>query len=113
MLCMKCGNKIEDDQVFCQHCLEGMEKYPVKPDVHVQLPSRRELEVQKKPSRRRRGQNADELVGILRWKVRRQRILILLLLLALVASAALMFIIVKKTDTPIFENFSLLAKPYL
>lgn len=39
MQCMKCGREISGGQVFCQECLEEMEKYPVDPDVVVTLPS--------------------------------------------------------------------------
>ncbi len=40
MHCMKCGTKISENQVFCSSCLEVMARYPVKPDSHVQLPTR-------------------------------------------------------------------------
>lgn len=40
MLCMKCGREIEAEQVFCEECLAGMEKYPVKPGTVVLLPKR-------------------------------------------------------------------------
>ncbi len=38
MNCLKCGEKIEHNQVFCPNCLAEMEHYPVKPDIVVQLP---------------------------------------------------------------------------
>lgn len=41
MFCMKCGREIEEG-VFCQDCLDGMRKYPVKPGTAIQLPKRRE-----------------------------------------------------------------------
>lgn len=40
MNCMKCGREISGDQVFCDHCLADMEKYPVRPDIVIQLPKR-------------------------------------------------------------------------
>ena len=40
MACMKCGKDTEEGQLFCGRCLDGMEAYPVKPDVHIQLPTR-------------------------------------------------------------------------
>ncbi|MBR5021743.1 MAG: hypothetical protein IKY18_00860 [Oscillospiraceae bacterium] len=62
MACMKCGKAAEDGQAFCAHCLEVMEDYPVKPDVHIQLPTRRTEESSKKQTRksrpRKRGQAA-------------------------------------------------------
>lgn len=42
MNCMKCGREIPDNQVFCDGCMADMQKYPVKPDVVVTLPSRPE-----------------------------------------------------------------------
>lgn len=47
MFCMKCGKQVKDDQVFCDACLEDMEKYPVKPETHVQLPNRPESAAKK------------------------------------------------------------------
>lgn len=40
MFCMKCGKQIQDAEAFCAECLEVMEKYPVKPGTHIQLPNR-------------------------------------------------------------------------
>ena len=38
MQCMKCGRDLQPGQVFCDECLEEMEKYPVKPGTVVLLP---------------------------------------------------------------------------
>lgn len=38
MNCMKCGRKIDAEQVFCSDCLADMEKYPIKPGTTVLLP---------------------------------------------------------------------------
>ena len=40
MYCMKCGKEVKENQVFCDACLVIMEKYPVKPGTHIQLPHR-------------------------------------------------------------------------
>lgn len=40
MVCIKCGREVGEDQVFCPNCLNGMEKYPIKPGTVVQIPSR-------------------------------------------------------------------------
>ena len=45
MNCMKCGVEIPEQQVFCDHCLQIMEQYPVKPDAHIHLPKRAGVEV--------------------------------------------------------------------
>ena len=53
MRCMKCGKETSDSQVFCDSCLEVMEKYPVKPDTVVQLPPSRNLIADKKAARKK------------------------------------------------------------
>ena len=47
MNCMKCGRETENEQVFCQGCLQIMEKYPVRPGTVVLLPRRRESTIKK------------------------------------------------------------------
>lgn len=85
MSCMKCGKAAEDGQSFCARCLEGMEAYPVKPDVHIQLPVRSAEETNKKPSRKKRPARERSAAGLQKqigwmWAV------IILLLLALACS---------------------------
>ena len=53
MLCMKCGKKTGENQVFCDDCLATMAAYPVKPDAIVQLPSRPETPVKKATPRKK------------------------------------------------------------
>lgn len=86
MDCLKCGKKIDDGQNFCAHCLESMEAYPVKPDVHVQIPNRPVASLLKKP--RRRALSSDELVPILRKKLRRAKLVVVVLILLLGLSVA-------------------------
>lgn len=38
MNCMKCGRENDTGGVFCEKCQAVMEKYPVKPNIVVQLP---------------------------------------------------------------------------
>lgn len=40
MQCIKCGRDTEGNHVFCPHCLESMEKAPVKPGTPVVIPKR-------------------------------------------------------------------------
>ena len=53
MNCMKCGQKIEEDQVFCSTCLEGMANYPVRPGTVVLLPNHGKS-AQKKPATKKK-----------------------------------------------------------
>ena len=89
MLCMKCGVEIPDTQVFCDHCLEIMEGYPISPDVHVHLPRRTPTqEAVKKTSRKKRTPTQEELIASLKLRVLRLRLLavILIFLLCLLGS---------------------------
>ena len=84
MNCMKCGRELKGEQVFCAECLEGMEKYPVKPGTPVTLPGRKFLE-EKKRAPKKRTPKPEERIQHLRTAV---KWLILLLLVALLAFAA-------------------------
>lgn len=53
MYCLKCGKETDGEQVFCSHCLEVMEQYPVKPGTPVQLPKKENTSAAKKQHRRR------------------------------------------------------------
>ena len=80
MHCMKCGVEIPDGQVFCDHCLEIMEGYPVSPDAHVHLPRRTPTqEATKKASRKRKIYTQEELVANLKLRVLRLRLVVVIL----------------------------------
>lgn len=83
MYCLKCGREIEGQQVYCDGCLEIMDRYPIKPGTPVQLPKKNPIITQKKQSRR----NTPSLEEQLRRMRRMVSVLILLLLgVSLVAS---------------------------
>ena len=88
MACMKCGKKTKDEQVFCTECLAVMEQYPVKRDIHIQLPSRANDRPGKRERRRKRNLTPEEMVVILRSRVRRQRWIIFVLVILLLAALA-------------------------
>ena len=100
MLCMKCGKKTENEQIFCPHCLGVMDQYPVKPDIHIQLPVRAAAAAQKKQSRKRRNLTADEQLVYLRSKIRKQRAAIMLLVLALLLALGVLLLQARKLYTP-------------
>ena len=85
MSCMKCGKAAEDGQAFCAHCLEVMESYPVKPDVHIQLPTHRTEESAKKQIRKSRSRKQRQAAS-LRKQIFWMWAVIVLLLLALAFS---------------------------
>lgn len=84
MNCMKCGAEIPETQVFCDHCLEVMEAYPIKPGTHVHLPKRTPAaEVSKKASKKKRTLTPEEQLPSLKLKVLRLRLLVVILLFLL------------------------------
>ena len=48
MNCLKCGAEMKESGAFCDTCLEDMAKYPVKPNVTIQLPRRPNIPATKK-----------------------------------------------------------------
>jgi len=87
--CLKCGRDIEEDQVFCPECLEDMEKYPVKPNIAIQLPHRKETPVLKKMHiKRRQPPTPEEQIHRLK---KRLRVVLILWLLTLVLLAVTIY----------------------
>ena len=99
MGCMKCGKKTTGEQVFCDQCLAVMEAYPVKPDVHIQLPNRPGDDY--KIVRKRRPPSPEEQVVTLRRKVRKLKVWIAILVLILGATG---FLLVRSFDQTPEEN---------
>ncbi len=90
MNCLKCGKKTTDDQCFCPECLDSMDAYPVRPDVHIQLPSRATQPVPTKAGRKRRTLAPEEQVALLRRRVRRLTVLTVVLAVLLCVAGALL-----------------------
>ncbi len=86
MNCMKCGNIIAADQVFCEDCLTEMASYPVDPETPVILPPRSNSSKQKRVSTRRVRKPEEVIV------IQRNLILTLLVLLLAVSVALCMVI---------------------
>ena len=82
MNCMKCGREFEGDQAFCPKCLELMAQRPVKSDIVIKLPNRRDTAT-KKAAPRKRIRTADEQIR--RLKRINTRLVIALCLMTLVA----------------------------
>ena len=91
MACLKCGKNTTDQQSFCSRCLEVMEDYPVKPDVHIQLPSRPTVPDTKKSPRKRRSLSAEEKLPVLRRRLR--KLVALVVALAILLGAAVFFLL--------------------
>lgn len=106
MACIKCGKKTKDEQTFCPNCLTVMEAYPVKGDVHIQLPNRPNSPVRKN-ARKKRTISAEEMVPALRRRLR--RLTVVALFLAILLGAA-MFLLMKdrlaEEKLPTGQNYS-------
>lgn len=114
MNCMKCGRETVEGQVFCNACLEEMEKYPVKPGTVIQLPRRREDPAAKKTySRRKNVQAPEEQIRSLK-KVIRRLIAAVLILLVLVAVSGYFAVCHLLENRDVFlpgQNYSAMSSP--
>ena len=85
---MKCGLEIPDGQVFCDGCLEMMDKYPVKPGTPVNILPRKPAE----KTQRKIVLSSRELYLRERKANRRLRIAVLVLALTLTTVVAFMLL---------------------
>ena len=109
MGCLKCGKKTEEEQSFCQACLDAMDAYPVKSDVPIQLPNRTDAPASKKTLRKRRVMAAEEQTASLRRKNRWLTAAVVVLLILLTMAAALLlqgFIATGELRIPMFDCFT-------
>lgn len=86
MNCMKCGRELGEEGCFCDHCLEIMAKYPVKPGIAIQLPKKKDLPPLKKAMPRRRTLSPEEQIRVLKKRIGRLVIAWLVTLLLLAAT---------------------------
>lgn len=103
MNCMRCGRETSQQQVFCGKCLEDMARHPVKPDVAIHLPVRKPKEPpRKQPFLHRKERSPEELVVILRRRVRFLAVTVVILLFMLAAAfVGVWFANRQATDIPI------------
>lgn len=102
MNCMKCGTQIQEDNVFCDHCLSVMEQHPVRPGTHIHLPKRALLtDAPKKPVKKKRTLSTEDQLSALRLKVMRLRLTVAILaFLFCVASGFLAMKVLQGTPEP-------------
>lgn len=86
MQCMKCGREVPDGHVFCDKCLETMDRYPVKPGTPVQILPR----TPKDKASKKRGLSPEELLSRQRRLNRRLRLLVWLLAIALAGAVGIL-----------------------
>lgn len=89
MKCMRCARETAPQQVFCNACLEDMARHPVRSDTPIYLPVRKPKEASRKKSRRfRRERTAEEMVMILRKRVKVLTAITVILVMMLSAATA-------------------------
>lgn len=87
MKCLRCARETADRQVFCNACLDDMARHPVRSDTPIYLPVRKAGDTPKRPARRfRRERTAEEIVLILRKRVRVLTALVVILVMMLAAA---------------------------
>lgn len=67
MYCLRCGNETANEQVFCEKCLENMERHPIKPGTPVKLPNRELYPAPKKQTRRRSLTLEEQIIRLKVW----------------------------------------------
>ena len=87
MQCLKCGKETEENQVFCNSCLESMEQYPVKCTAPVHLPERKSEQIPKKIPKKKWMFSVEEQIGHLKATIRRLVIAVVILSLIIVLGA--------------------------
>lgn len=70
MYCLKCGKETTQSNVFCDRCLDSMEKYPIKSGTAIHLPHREVIAPVKKTAVRKRAVSAEEQVTMLKKTTR-------------------------------------------
>lgn len=86
MNCLRCGRETSGQQVFCDACLDDMARHPVKSDTPIYLPVRKVSETPKNKRRFRRERTAEEIIAILRKRVRVLTALVLILVMMFAAA---------------------------
>ena len=108
MQCMKCGREIPVDQVFCQECLEDMEKYPVDPGVVVTLPpAARAVRQMPAAKSHRHKRTLEEQAKLQRKWLRVTSWLLVLTVSLLIGAGGLIYSLLNQEDEPLpGQNYS-------
>lgn len=110
MYCMKCGAELKNSGVFCENCQADMEKYPVKPNITVQIPYRPSSAQTKKKPRRHKYVKPEEQIRHLK-RVRNCLItaLVIAIVLLAVCAAALVWLFLSGSLDELGRNYGLIA----
>ena len=100
MGCLKCGRDLEEGQVFCNSCLEDMERHPVSPGTPISLPRPRSAAAARKPARMKLPPSAEEQVKRLRRRCRWLTALIVLLVIGCIALGLVSLRLIQQSRKP-------------
>lgn len=96
--CMKCGAEIKGEQVFCDDCLTQMARFPVRPNVVVQLPPKQDSLPARKRKPVKKDRDLAEQNRHLRSQVRWLSLLLAVALLGFGLMAALLLRFLDQRD---------------
>ena len=88
MNCLRCGRETTDDHTFCDHCLQTMEKYPVRPGTAVMLPKHKDAPVPKKTKHHLPPPPAEQI-----RRLKKQRLILSVVITMLIALMAAAFFV--------------------
>lgn len=101
MNCIKCGQKLRDNRVFCDACLQEAEAHPVDPATPIMLPRHTaEPAAKKRTPRKRPALSAEEQLPRLRSANRILLVALVLSLLAFALSAWVCVSLLESRDRP-------------
>ena len=108
LYCMKCGKEISEKQVFCDSCLEVMERFPVKPDTRILLPNRTVPAAAKKSPARKKVLPLDERFAKAKKAIQWLSLALVISIIALCLSITLLAdtIGAEKSNHAIGQNYS-------
>lgn len=111
MYCLRCGKDTPEKQVFCNSCLDSMDKYPIKPGTSVHLPRKKEAPPAKKAARKFRPVTPEELIVRMRKAIRILALMLAVsLLLLCVAIGMLLQHWQEAPAAPIGQNYTVSTK---
>lgn len=90
MNCIRCAKETEENHIFCNECLQDMERHPVDPRTPIQLPHRPEQPVIKRSSFRLAASKWEDKIFRLKHIVAWLVVLNILLVLALIFCVCVM-----------------------
>ena len=80
MNCMKCGRETREDAVFCDECLEHMDRHPVPSNTLVYVPTEKDRTTAKKYTVTHPVQNPEEQIRKLNRRIHSLNLLLALML---------------------------------